>query len=325
MQLPEELRIAIERDTAFLSHGDLARAVAKLGGAYKLRNNGGAVIDSPAKLGAYLEVRMPATFAANWRVFQEIAKLMPGWQPRSVLDLGAGPGTATWAALEVFLAIENVTLVERDRRTLEAGKRIAAGSDALRNAIWRQSELTESDGQNSDLVVISYALGELTTQQQETAIGSAWFRAKNLLAIVGPGTPDDFRIMLAARTQLIAAGAHILAPCPHEHVCPMADGKDWCHFAQRLERSSDHRRLKAGVLGYEDEKFSYLIASRNQLEKVPARIVRHPRKHGGHVQLNLCSDAGLVQITVSKSQRESYRRARHAEWGQGWDSDSRGQ
>ncbi len=269
---------------------------------------------------------MPATFAADRRVFQEIATRMPEWQPRSVLDLGAGPGTAMWASAETFSAIESFTLVERDRRTLEAGKRIAASSrsERLRNAVWLQLDLAEEVGQDADLVVVSYALGELTAQQRQSAIRSAWSRTRALLAIVGPGTPDDFQIMLAARTQLLAEGAHILAPCPHELACPMAAVKDWCHFAQRLERSSDHRRLKAGALGYEDEKFSYVIATRSQEGGVPARIVRHPRKHGGHVQLNLCSDAGLVQITVTKSQGERYRRARQAEWGDSWRPDSGG-
>lgn len=325
MHLPAELRIAIERETEAISHGDLARAVAELTDVYKQRNSG-TVIDSAAKLGAYLEVRLPATFAADRRIFQEIATLMPGWQPRSVLDLGAGPGTAMWAAAEIFSAIETFTLMERDRRTLDAGKRIAAGSgiESLRNAVWLQSDLAERDGQDADLVVVSYALGELTPQQRESAIRSAWSRTQALLAIVGPGTPHDFQIMLAARTLLLAEGAHILAPCPHELACPMAAAKDWCHFAQRLERTSDHRRLKTGTLGYEDEKFSYVIATRSQARRVPARIVRHPRKHGGHVQLNLCSDAGLVQITVTKSQGESYRRARQAEWGEGWSANSSG-
>ena len=99
----------------------------------------------------------------------------------------------------------------------------------------------------------------------------------------------------------------------------MAAAKDWCHFSQRLERSSEHRQLKGGGLGYEDEKFSYVVATRNDVTPAKERIVRHPRKHSGHVQLLLCTPRGLEERTITKSQKENYRKARKAEWGDEWE------
>lgn len=320
MRLPEELSAAIEIETETIAHRDLALAVTALTSAYKQGNAGGPAVDSPAKLGAYLQVRMPATFAANRRVLREVAMLVPGCQPRSLLDLGAGPGTTMWAAAEVFPSIENYTLVERDRKMLEIGRRFAASSpnQAMRSAVWVQSDIGGASGPDADMVVISYALGELTPHQQKSAVETAWSRARQMLIVIGPGTPGEFQTILAARAHLLELGAHLLAPCPHESACPMAEGSDWCHFSQRLERSSDHRRLKSGALGYEDEKFSYVVATRGVAAKAPARILRHPLKHSGHVQLRLCTETGLSQITVTKSQKESYRRARKAEWGDAW-------
>ena len=98
----------------------------------------------------------------------------------------------------------------------------------------------------------------------------------------------------------------------------MAAAGDWCHFAVRLERSAAHRRLKQGALGYEDEKFSYLVAGRAPVELPAARIVRHPLVRPGHIQLTLCTVRGLEQSTVTKSEKEAYRRARRAEWGSPW-------
>ena len=98
----------------------------------------------------------------------------------------------------------------------------------------------------------------------------------------------------------------------------MADTKDWCHFSARLERTSVHRRLKDASLGYEDEKFSYLIFSKSPVVAAEDRIIRHPRIHGGHVQLELCSPNGLQRITVGKSKKEAYRRARKVGWGDAW-------
>jgi ribosomal protein RSM22 (predicted rRNA methylase) len=320
MRLPEELRAAIEIETEAIPRRDLTLGVAELTSSYKQGSPDGPAINSAAKLGAYLQVRMPATFAANRRVLQEITVLMPEWQPNSVLDLGAGPGTAMWAAADVFPSIDSFNLVERDRKMLEAGRRLADSSrnQAVRESVWLASDIAESAAQGVDLVVISYALGELAPQQRKLAIEFAWLRARQMLILVAPGTPEDFRTILDARARLLELGAHLLAPCPHEFACPMVDGSDWCHFSQRLERTSDHRRLKLGALGYEDEKFSYVVASRDASARATARILRHPQKHSGHVQLRLCTGSGLVQVTLTKSQKESYRRARKAEWGDPW-------
>jgi len=115
----------------------------------------------------------------------------------------------------------------------------------------------------------------------------------------------------------LGCGAHVIAPCPHERACPMASG-DWCHFAARVERSGLHRRLKSGALGHEDEKYSYVVLARDAHGAGPARILRHPRLHGGHAQLELCTLAGLERRTVSKKHGEAWRQLRRARWGDAW-------
>ena len=62
----------------------------------------------------------------------------------------------------------------------------------------------------------------------------------------------------------------------------LARKDDWCHFAQRLERTSLHRHLKSGELGYEDAKFSYMVAAKEEVARVKARIIRHPLIGKGH-------------------------------------------
>jgi ribosomal protein RSM22 (predicted rRNA methylase) len=104
----------------------------------------------------------------------------------------------------------------------------------------------------------------------------------------------------------------------------MAAAGDWCHFSQRMERTSLHRQLKGGELGHEDEKFSYLIAAKADAVSadaapIPARIVRHPGKHSGHVQLSLCTPQGGIETrTVTRSSKSIYKLARKAEWGDTW-------
>src|SRR5262249_1016077 len=322
MCLPLELAAAIQREIEGVNRSELVQAAVQLTQRYKAANFSTPAIQTKAQRAAYLAVRVPATFAANLRVFQEIRRFSGEVTISSVLDLGAGPGTAVHAASEVFPSLEQATLFEVDGRLIELGKRMSCESSqpTLRNSRWIQQDITTSfTGPQHDLVVISYVLGELSETAAAKVVLRAWENTREFLAIVEPGTMRGFGFILRARNLLIGAGAHILAPCPHALECPMAAAGDWCHFAERLERTAIHRQLKAGELGYEDEKFSYVVASRRALARVATRIVRHPQKHGGHIQLTLCTPEGLKSRTIGKSQKSIYNHARKAEWGDAWD------
>jgi ribosomal protein RSM22 (predicted rRNA methylase) len=329
MRLPPPLRLAIDEIAGEVEPAALRRASLEVVERYRKGASSSAALTSAAHRAAYLTLRLPATFAATHRVLQEAHRLAPGVSVVSLLDLGAGPGTATWAAAEVFGDLERAVPVERDVALVTAGLRLAANAThrAIVSAQWMVADLTSSEAtlpaQKFDLVVLSYVLGELIAAEQQNLVALAWSRADKLVAIIEPGTTRGFENMLAARTALTAAGGHILAPCPRaqQHQCPMAGAGDWCHFSQRLERTSQHRRLKGGELGYEDEKFSYCVLSKDPTLPASARIVRHPLQRKGHIQLQLCTPAGLQHITVTKSDRKRYRAARQAEWGDEWVSD----
>lgn len=366
MQLPAWLRDAIEAIAGTVPQRDLARAAAELSEAYRAGDFRRAPLDSDARRAAYLAQRLPATYAACARVFEEIRSLAPGFAPETMLDLGAGPGTATFAAAESWTSLRSCTLVERDAPLIELGKRLFEAAESSRrdaagrvSTTWIATDLkilsssspfsegqgragpgfsrgcersehradnnrksipasaAEVWGSHYDLVIFSYALGEFSKPEQQRLIDAAWGSTAQLLILIEPGTPRGFSHILAARDALSALGAHIVAPCPRAdaHPCPMAEAGDWCHFAQRVERSSLHRKLKGGELGYEDEKFSYVVLSRQPLANAAARIVRHPVIGKGHVELQLCTPGGLQRVTVGKSHKERYRAARKAEWG----------
>ena len=50
-----------------------------------------------------MAARMPACYAAMYKVLEEVSMRLPTFTPQSMLDFGAGPGTAIWAAHEVGL------------------------------------------------------------------------------------------------------------------------------------------------------------------------------------------------------------------------------
>lgn len=322
MRLPEELLAAIQREIQGVNGSVLARASAQLTRQYKSADLSVPAITSPAQRAAYLVARLPATYAANWSVFSEVRRLAPGLEVESLLDLGGGPGTALYAAVEVFSTLRQATVVEADEAWLMMGRNWTRHSSrvSVQGAQWIKHDLRAGfDYQPHDLVVISYALGELAGAAGQSLIRRAWECTKKILVIIEPGTVRGFTTVLNARAALIADGATLIAPCPHQGVCPMAGTRDWCHFAQRVERSTQHRQAKGGTLAYEDEKFSYVAACRQSLPTADSRIVRHPQKHSGHVQLTLCTRQGIEKQTVTRSDRERYKLARKAEWGGGWE------
>ncbi len=313
MALPEQLRSQIE---ALLEPSDrvrLARAAEQITADYKLGRFTGSLRTPESRL-AYLLTRMPATYAANAFVFQQIRRAMPECELEDMLDLGCGPGTAMWAAREVWPALRSVTLVDSNRELIELGGNLSSG---LPNLQWDVADISSLERfPSSDLVVLSYALGELKTA--EKVVARAWQAVRKVIVIIEPGTPRNFAVVAKIRAQLIEAGGHPIAPCPHVNACPMAEAGDWCHFAVRLERTAEHRRLKSGALGYEDEKFSYLAFAKEPVSTPESRILRHPEIHGGHIRLTLCTAEGLKSATVTKSDKPMFRAARKAEWGDAW-------
>ncbi|HKV92402.1 MAG TPA: small ribosomal subunit Rsm22 family protein [Candidatus Angelobacter sp.] len=325
MRLPPYLAEAVQEEIGQIEGRRLAQAAAQISQCYQAGDFSSSAIMNSAQRAAYLAVRLPAIYAVNQRIFSEVRSLSPQSEIASVLDLGAGPGTAFFAAAEIFPELQHATLLEADDGWISLGKKLAAHSSlaAVRGAQWIKHDLRSGfscDGH--DLAVISYALGELNTAAAEAVVRKAWSCARQFLVVIEPGTPRNFAGINAARSLLIANGAEILAPCPHKHLCPMAARGDWCHFAQRIERTSQHRQLKGGALGYEDEKFSYLVASRTPSATQLPRILRHPGKHSGHVQLELCMPDGQMEHrTITRSQKQAYRLARKAAWGDVWKND----
>ena len=105
----------------------------------------------------------------------------------------------------------------------------------------------------ADLVVASYMIGEISEGERTSLAELMWEKTRDTLLVVEPGTPAGYARIIALREQLIAAGAHVAAPCPHDGQCPLA-APDWCHFTQRLPRSRAHKQLKGAELPYRGRK-----------------------------------------------------------------------
>lgn len=321
------LRDALAAAGASLGRGELSRAVEALSARYRDAAAAGQPVGrlTDAERVAYAIVRLPATAAALDAVFAAYAR-HGGPAPSTITDLGAGPATVLWPALTRWPGLARVTLVDRDAAAMQQGLRLAAGLDLASRVDVVSGDVLAVDAPAADLVVVCYALGELDPAAASRVFERALRAARIAAVVVEPGTPAGFARILAARTLARAAGAVLVAPCPAAGECPLAAAGDWCHFAVRLDRSREHRQLKQASLGWEDEKYSYLIAAPPGAawpQPAPARIVRRPLKGTGHVRLSLCVADTLATRTVTRRDAE-YRAARDAAWGDDWPPPRRG-
>src|SRR5487761_2451336 len=208
--LPAELRAALDAKLQGLSRNDAAERAALISRTYRDGGNSGAIASEADAL-AYAVARMPATYAAVIASLNALCELRPDFAPASLLDVGAGPGTASWAAAESFTSLRGFALLDANSALRALALELCRDSTRLKGMIYHRGEASAAalaDAAPADLVVASYMIGE-------------------------PGTPAGYARVIALREQLIASGADVAAPCPHDGACPLK-APDWCHFTQRL-------------------------------------------------------------------------------------------
>ena len=159
----------------------------------------------------------------------------------------------------------------------------------------------------ADLVTAAYVLAEQPERIAGAIATDLWKVTGKMLVLIEPGTPQGFARIRAARAALIAAGAHVAAPCTHDNACPMA-GDDWCHFSQRLARSRDHMTLKDASVPFEDERYAYVAAMPEKIAS-GARIIKPPvESKPGRIILPLCDETGLRATRLSPRRDKARRR-----------------
>jgi ribosomal protein RSM22 (predicted rRNA methylase) len=292
-----------------VSRKDLAQEAGKMSSGYRQGATSHAIA-TPLQATAYAVARMPATYAACAAVFERVTEVMPDFAPASVLDVGAGTGAASWAAAAAWPGISSIAMLDRNPALRDLARKLADAG--LPGAEILSGDVTVEKSK-ADLVVASYVLAEFPEENSAAVAVDLWKSADVALALIEPGTPDGFARIRAARAALIETGAHMAAPCTHDAACPMS-GDDWCHFSQRLQRSRDHMLLKDAHVPFEDERYSYVVVTREKVSS-GARILAPPLEGKPGLTFKLCEEGGLRAQFVASRNKDEYRRVRKKAWG----------
>jgi ribosomal protein RSM22 (predicted rRNA methylase) len=312
MELPQTLREGIEKLADNAEYEQIAKSAQNISLRYREKSGTNkSLLTKDIESLAYATARMPATYASVFSSLGQVLNIIEN-NPKTLLDVGAGTGAASWAA-DSLLNLDSIVCVEREESMIKVGKELMKkGSNALQNAIWKNEDIT-SDliNEKADLVVASYVLNEMNDKSRIAAVKKLWDFSKEILLIIEPGTPVGFSNIITIRNILLELGAHIIAPCAHENKC----NNEWCHFSSRVPRSRIHRELKGGEAPFEDEKYMYIAVSRKNIKINLNRVIRHPQIRSGHNILDLCTNEGIKNITFSKKDGEIYKNVKKLGWG----------
>lgn len=315
--LPPRLKSAADALLEGVSRKDLGVRAGAMSDRYRSGESSARAIASDQDALAYLIARLPATYAVTVAALAAVAAAAPGFRPATLLDAGAGPGTASWAALETWPELAHFTLTDSNPSFLDLAQTLASAHEIFGHAEFVASDLGHaSDLPRADLVIASFVLAEIAAGAQQRTIDKLFTAASDVLVLIEPGTPAGFERLRSARTQLIGQGAHVLAPCTHANACPMT-GTDWCHFSQRLPRSRDHMKAKGASVPYEDERYAWLAVSRARpsAHAGRARVLSPPKDSKPGIALKLCTPMGLENRIVARRDKEIFARLRRVAWG----------
>lgn len=311
--LPAYLTATLAARLQGVSRTDAAQRSDTISKTYR-SGGGSTTIRTESDALAYALARMPATYAAVIASLNAMQETRPDFAPTSLLDCGAGPGTATWACAEAFETLETFALLDANPALRALAMDLARENEREIAYTLGDAPAKIADAPSADLVIASYVINELSDTARAKLVAAMWAKTNDTLVIVEPGTPAGYARVLDARAQLITVGAHVIAPCPHDEACPLVK-PDWCHFSQRLQRSRVHKQLKSAELPYEDEKFIYLAVAREPVTLRPSRVLTQPATTKIAITAKLCTARGVIAAVAPKRDKARYSKFRKLDWG----------
>ncbi|KAJ7116777.1 Rsm22-domain-containing protein [Mycena crocata] len=202
------------------------------------------------------------------------------------------PNTSEEQKQQVDLVVSNTTVrhylgIDKREGLVTVGKRLLRDINIGPLRVSWHKSFREEDiiprSEGHDTVALSaFMLTSLPTYiARKALIKEMWSSGAHLLVIIDHNTKQGFEAIAEAREYLLSVGrkelkdpeaddwvirgSHVVAPCPHDHACPLnfpGDIQLVCGFSQRLQRPSFVRHTKHSGEGQEDMGYSYIVIRR---------------------------------------------------------------
>ena len=277
---------------------------------------GARYLDDPRLLGAYLLFYWPVSYAQARAVLGELPR-----RPRTVLDLGSGPGPVAFAALDA--GASEVAAADRSAPALALARALAAeAAEPLATRTWTGGAALP-DGE-FDAITLGHVLNELGrgagALAERAALlerAAAQLRPGGSLVVLEPALRDTSRELLQVRDLLVARGYAVRAPCLWRGACPaLVKASDWCHAERSWSPPPvlDALAREAG-LHKEALKMSYLVlAPKGEAWAEPPpgrvfRIVSEPLEGKGRQRYMGCGPEGRMGLALQGKHRTAANEA----------------
>ena len=234
---------------------------------------------------AYVCYYLPVNYARVRTILRELKGFASVPAGARVLDFGAGPGTASLAAVDELERPE-LTLVDVVDEALDDAAFL------LDRPFERAAEAT---GGSYDLILAANVMAELPDPGPVRRLLDHALAPDGYLVLVEPATPGPARRVMAWRDELVSAGYRIAAPCLGATACPMRSHGDlWCHQDAPWDAPRGIAELDR-ELGFDKEslKYSYLVVTRAGAVRAAAdrwRVVSNMHRSKGRAWAWLCGE-----------------------------------
>jgi len=260
--------------------------------------------EAAARAEAYSFYYGPLTALKLQAIVSELEQRYPAWPPRThlrVLDLGAGPGSATLGLLLADPRFEIEALWIDSDPAWEATDLARPWVESGALAVQRKTvDLARPIQGTFDLVLMANVLVELAEDASaDPKLGTLLERRlepDGVAILVEPATREVTRRLHRMRDALVASGWLVLAPCTGNGPCPMLLGtRDWCHETRDWIQPDFHHHLDQ-IAGLKKDalRFSFLAVSKQQLvpqHAVAARVVSEVRREKGRTRFDTCDES----------------------------------
>lgn len=266
------------------------------------------------------------------------AGALPSGRAWSILDIGAGMGTATFAASafardRALAPSCEVVAVETDvgaldvmqglTEELQRAGHILPTTVRTEQVSWQEVDMVRVDPRGFDLIIFGLVLNETPGSEDERLAQIESFAQRYLapsgsLIIVEPALRSFSRALQRMRDRLSESpgGVSVFAPCPHHRACPLlVRERDWCHDQLLLPLPEPLASL-ASESGLRRERltFAYLTLRADGQNLAAAlgegrplqRVVGGPRETKGKTEWDLCGPEGLTRLRLLDRERSTH-------------------